>query len=96
MDEAFVVSAHQLRRTFIDKETKKQVIALKGMELTVPRGKMTAIIGPDGAGKTTFLRLICGLLLPDSGDLSVLGCDVRTQAEEIQARISYMPQKFGM
>lgn len=96
MDEAFVVSAHQLRRTFIDKETKKQVIALKGMELAVPRGKMTAIIGPDGAGKTTFLRLICGLLLPDSGDLSVLGCDVRTQAEEIQARISYMPQKFGM
>lgn len=96
MDEAFVVSAHQLRRTFIDKETKKQVVALKGMELAVPRGKMTAIIGPDGAGKTTFLRLICGLLLPDSGDLSVLGCDVRTQAEEIQARISYMPQKFGM
>lgn len=96
MDEAFVVRAHQLRRTFIDKETKKQVVALKGMELAVPRGKMTAIIGPDGAGKTTFLRLICGLLLPDSGDLSVLGCDVRTQAEEIQARISYMPQKFGM
>ena len=96
MDEAFVVSAHQLRRTFINKETKKQVVALKGMELAVPRGKMTAIIGPDGAGKTTFLRLICGLLLPDSGDLTVLGCDVRTQAEEIQSRISYMPQKFGM
>ena len=96
MDAAFVVSAHQLRRTFMDAATKKQIIALQDINLDIPRGKMTAIIGPDGAGKTTFLRLICGLLLPDSGELTVLGCDVHSQAEEIQARISYMPQKFGM
>lgn len=96
MDDEFVVRAQHLRRSFFDKATKKQVIALQDMNLAVPRGKMTAIIGPDGAGKTTFLRLICGLLLPDSGSLSVLGCDVCTQADEIQSRISYMPQKFGM
>lgn len=96
MDEEFVVSAQKLTRTFFDKATKKTITALQSINLNVPRGKMTAIIGPDGAGKTTFLRLICGLLLADSGELSVLDCDVRTQAEEIQARISYMPQKFGM
>lgn len=96
MDGAFVVSAKNLERTFWDKATHKKITALQNINLDIPRGKMTAIIGPDGAGKTTFLRLICGLLVPDSGELSVLGCDVRTKAEEIQSRISYMPQKFGM
>lgn len=96
MDGAFVVSAKNLERTFLDKATHKKITALQNINLDIPRGKMTAIIGPDGAGKTTFLRLICGLLVPDSGELSVLGCDVRTKAEEIQSRISYMPQKFGM
>ncbi len=96
MDEAFVVSAENLQRSFFDKAMQKTIQALQNITLNIPRGKMTALIGPDGAGKTTFLRLICGLLAPDSGTLSVLGCDVRTQAEEIQSRISYMPQKFGM
>lgn len=96
MNGEFVVSAQNVQRTFFDKATKKQITALHNITLSVPRGQMTAIIGPDGAGKTTFLRLICGLLIPDSGKLDVLGCDVRTQAEEIQARISYMPQKFGL
>lgn len=96
MDAEFVVSAHKLRRSFIDKATKKQIVALKDIDLNIPRGRMTAIIGPDGAGKTTLLRLICGLLRPGSGSLSVLGRDVRTEAAEIQSRISYMPQKFGM
>lgn len=96
MDGAFVVSAKNLERNFWDKATHKKITALQNINLDIPRGKMTAIIGPDGAGKTTFLRLICGLLVPDSGELSVLGCDVRTKAEEIQSRISYMPQKFGM
>ena len=96
MDGAFVVSAKNLERTFWDKATHQKITALQNINLDIPRGKMTAIIGPDGAGKTTFLRLICGLLVPDSGELSVLGCDVRTKAEEIQSRISYMPQKFGM
>ncbi len=96
MEAAFVVRAQNLQRTFFDKATKKQITALHNITLSVPRGQMTALIGPDGAGKTTFLRLICGLLLQDSGELEVLGCDVRTQADEIQARISYMPQKFGL
>lgn len=96
MEEPFVVNAQNLQRVFFDKATQKQITALHNISLNIPRGQMTALIGPDGAGKTTFLRLICGLLLPDSGELKVLGCDVRTQAEEIQSRISYMPQKFGL
>ena len=57
---------------------------------------MTALIGPDGAGKTTTLRLLCGLLSPTGGKLEVLGLDAVQQAPEIQTRINYMPQKFGL
>ena len=57
---------------------------------------MTALIGPDGAGKTTTMRLICGLMDPTGGSLKVLGLDSVKDAEEIQSRISYMPQKFGL
>ncbi len=96
MQEEYIVVAENLQRTFFDKATKKTVQALQNLRLHIPRGRMTAVIGPDGAGKTTLMRLICGLLLPDSGDLKVLGRDVRTQAQEIQSLISYMPQKFGL
>lgn len=54
------------------------------------------MIGPDGAGKTTLMRLIAGLMAPSSGSLSVLGLDSVKDAQEIQSRISYMPQKFGL
>ncbi|VUD46672.1 putative ABC transporter ATP-binding protein YbhF [Thalassocella blandensis] len=59
-------------------------------------GELTALVGPDGAGKTTFMRVLCGLLKPDSGSVTVLGCDVSKEPQEIQNRISYMPQRFGL
>ena len=54
------------------------------------------MVGPDGAGKTTLLRLIAGLMVADSGELSVLGIDVAADPQTIQNRIGYMPQKFGL
>lgn len=89
-----VVSARKLTRTFTGK--KYSITALSGLNLDVPTGKMTAFVGPDGAGKTTFLRMICGLLEPSSGTLHVLGRDTVRQAREIQDLISYMPQRFGL
>ncbi len=91
---ADVIRARALTRVF---QTKNgPVTALSGLDLDVPAGSMTAFVGPDGAGKTTFLRMICGLLAPTSGTLHVLGRDASREAQQIQDRISYMPQRFGL
>lgn len=90
----WVVQAEKLDKLFDDKQGKTH--ALKGIDFRAEKGKMTALIGPDGAGKTTTMRLICGLMDPTGGSLQVLGLDSVAGAEEIQSRISYMPQKFGL
>ncbi|MCH3951003.1 MAG: ATP-binding cassette domain-containing protein [Acidaminococcus sp.] len=94
MDDT-IIRAEQLNKTFTIKKGKT-VEALKSLDLTVKKGVLTAIIGPDGAGKTTFMRLVAGLMNPTKGKLTVLGLDSVSGAEEIQTRISYMPQKFGL
>ena len=91
---ADVIRARALTRVF--QTGTGPVTALSGLDLDVPSGSMTAFVGPDGAGKTTFLRMICGLLAPTSGTLHVLGRDVSREAQQIQDRISYMPQRFGL
>ncbi|HUZ95006.1 MAG TPA: ATP-binding cassette domain-containing protein [Edaphobacter sp.] len=70
--------------------------ALKNISFEIAEGSMTALIGPDGAGKTTLLRLLAGILQPDSGDLRVLGHKLPGEALQLQARIGYMPQRFGL
>lgn len=70
--------------------------ALDNISLSLPRGGLTALVGPDGAGKTTFLRLVAGLLQVQTGQLEVLGLDVARQPQAIQDKISYMPQRFGL
>ena len=72
------------------------VQALDGVSFEAPRGMLTALVGPDGAGKTTLMRLAAGLLHADSGELTVLGVDVSADPQQIQDRISYMPQRFGL
>jgi len=70
--------------------------ALAGISLSVRAGQLTALVGPDGAGKTTFLRMVAGLLPADGGSLQVLGLDVAAQPQQVQDRIGYMPQRFGL
>ena len=72
------------------------VRALHDLSLDVTSGAITALVGPDGAGKTTLMRLAAGLLLADSGEITVLGLDVARSAREVQSRIGYMPQHFGL
>jgi ABC-2 type transport system ATP-binding protein len=72
------------------------VQALQGVSFEAPRGMLTALVGPDGAGKTTLIRLAAGLLRADSGELTVLGVDAAADPQQIQDRISYMPQRFGL
>jgi len=57
---------------------------------------LTALVGPDGAGKTTLIRLMAGLMIADEGELTVLGVDVKANPQAIQDRIGYMPQRFGL
>jgi ABC-2 type transport system ATP-binding protein len=70
--------------------------ALDHLDTRVAGGAVTGLAGPDGAGKTTLMRLLAGLLLPTGGSIRVLGFDPVTQPEEIRARIGYMPQRFGL
>ena len=70
--------------------------ALDDFQVTVPTGTVTGLIGPDGAGKTTAMRLIAGLLAPDHGRIQVFGHDTATEAPRIQSRLGYMPQRFGL
>lgn len=70
--------------------------ALDNVSATIPKGKIVGLVGPDGAGKTTFIRLIAGLLLPTKGKITVAGYDSVSQANEIHNIIGYMPQKFGL
>ena len=70
--------------------------ALDNINTGIHGGKITGLVGPDGAGKTTLIRLMTGLLLPTHGNISVLGHDTQNDAEQIYPLIGYMPQKFGL
>lgn len=96
-DNQDVVIARDLVRLFPG-VTKKapETRALDGLSLNIRAGELTALVGPDGAGKTTFQRLIAGLYEPSSGSLTVLGTDVTADPQSVQNRISYMPQRFGL
>ena len=72
------------------------VRALDGVSLEVEGGTVFGIIGPDGAGKTTLFRIMTTLLLPDSGEVRVCGCDVRKDFMEIRRMIGYMPGHFSL
>jgi len=75
---------------------KRRVTALKNVSATLRPGCVTGLIGPDGAGKTTLMRLLAGLLSPDTGEISVLGLDVNRHPLAVQQMLGYMPQRFGL
>ena len=92
-----IVIATDLNKTFkAEQKGLDDVQALQGINMQIKTGQLTALVGPDGAGKTTFLRLIAGLYEPTTGSLKVLGMDVAKDPQSVQDRISYMPQKFGL
>lgn len=70
--------------------------AVDNLSLGIEKGKITGLIGADGAGKTTLMRLIIGLLVPDSGEVSALGLNPYKQKPELTSKVGYMPQKFGL
>src|SRR5690349_21781011 len=86
-----VLDIRGVRKSF-RRETGEQVKALDGVTLDVAPGQLTALVGPDGAGKTTLIRLAAGLIVADNGQVRVLGIDAAVDPQQIQSRIAYMPQ----
>jgi len=90
-----VLVGRDIHKTF-RRDTGEIVQALDGVSLQADRGTLTALVGPDGAGKTTLIRLACGLMTADKGELKVLDLDVAADPQQVQSRVGYMPQRFGL
>jgi ABC-2 type transport system ATP-binding protein len=84
------IDVRGLNKSFGDKHVVRDV------SIRVGEGKITGFLGPNGAGKTTTLRLLCGLLTPDSGEGEVLGLDFRTRTDAIKRQTGYMTQAFSL
>ncbi|KAB2932182.1 MAG: ABC transporter ATP-binding protein [Leptonema illini] len=89
-DSRSVISMSDVSRRFAD------VRAVEHVSLTVERGEIYGLIGPDGAGKTTTMRLLAGALAADEGSIHVMGLDVSKEPDRIKERIGYMPQLYGL
>jgi len=73
-----------------------QLTAVDGLDLTIPRGELFGLVGPDGAGKSTTLRMLAGILTPSAGEAWVAGQSVVQDPEAVKERIAYMAQRFGL
>jgi ABC-2 type transport system ATP-binding protein len=73
-----------------------EVAAVDNLRLTINEGEMFGLVGPDGAGKTTTIRLLCGILVPTSGTATVLGLDIVKHSDEVKQQIGYLSQRFSL
>jgi ABC-2 type transport system ATP-binding protein len=90
-----VLAVRNLEKTFPSKKGPS-VQALQDVSFDALRGQVTGLVGADGAGKTTLIRTAAGLIVPTAGTITVLGLDSVIDTIEIQSRVGYMPQKFGL
>ena len=72
------------------------LVAVEGLDLSIARGEVFGMLGPNGSGKTTTIRMLCGLLQPSAGTARVVGFEVTTHSEAIRQRIGYMSQRYGL
>jgi ABC-2 type transport system ATP-binding protein len=91
---AVALEVRDLAKRF--REGERTIDALRGVGFEVRAGLVTGLIGPDGAGKTTLMRIAAGLLAPDAGSVQVLGVDATHEAIAVQSMLGYMPQRFGL
>ena len=89
-ERANAIDVHELTKSF------PGVLAVDHLSFSVKKGEIFGLVGPDGAGKTTTMRMLAGVMAPDSGDATVAGFDIKTSAESAKHKLSYMPQRFGL
>jgi ABC-2 type transport system ATP-binding protein len=70
--------------------------AVRDLSIDVPGGSIYGFLGPNGSGKTTTIRMLCGLLTPDAGEGTCLGFDILRESQRIKREVGYMPQRFGL
>ena len=85
-----VIDVSGLSKRFGDKTV------VNGLSMRVRRGEIYGFLGPNGSGKTTFIRMLCGLLRPDAGSGTCLGLDILTQSDAIKPQVGYMAQRFSL
>src|SRR6185312_1783098 len=90
MTEEYVVNVHDLSKSFNGK------LAVNHVSLQVKRGEIFGFLGPNGSGKTTTIRMLCGLLIPDSGSGECFGYDILKHPEKIKRLVGYVPQTFSL
>jgi drug efflux transport system ATP-binding protein len=88
--DGLAIRTVKLRKTF------GRLIAVESLDLEVTRGEVFGLLGPNGSGKTTTIRMLCGLMEPTSGMATVVGYDVARETEAVKRAIGYMSQKFGL
>lgn len=78
--------------------TKKfeSLLAVNQLNLEVKKGEIFGLVGPDASGKTTTLRMLCGILPPDEGEATVAGCRIGQETERLKEKVGYLPQRFGL
>ena len=85
-----VIDVHHLTKKFDGKAV------VRDLSMQVKRGTIYGFLGPNGSGKTTTIRMLCGLLTPDEGDGTCLGYDIRTETDKIKRQVGYMTQRFSL
>jgi len=89
-----IIKVNNLNKSFLSKKTK--VAALEDISFEVNKGELVAIIGPDGAGKSTLIKVLCGLMPFDSGEIEILGRRMPEDLDEIKLKIGYLSQSFTL
>ena len=89
-DSAIAIDVRGLTKSFGGREV------VHDLSMQVRRGEIYGFLGPNGSGKTTTIRMLCGLLTPDSGQGTCLGFDIRADADKIKRRVGYMTQRFSL
>jgi len=94
MNQEVVLAFRKVHQVFNSGD--QPLCALDNVSFDIVPGRVTGLIGPDGAGKTTLMRLACGLLRPQKGEITVLGQDALREPQAVQSAVGYMPQRFGL
>ncbi len=89
-DPDIVIDVHGLTKTFDGRAV------VRDLSMQVKRGTIYGFLGPNGSGKTTTIRMLCGLLTPDNGTGTCLGYDIRTETDKIKRQVGYMTQRFSL
>ncbi|HEY8024267.1 MAG TPA: ABC transporter ATP-binding protein [Burkholderiaceae bacterium] len=88
--DEILIDVHGLTKRFGDR------VVVDHFDMQVPRGRIYGFLGPNGSGKTTTIRMLCGLLTPDDGTGTCLGYDLRSEGHKIKRQVGYMTQRFGL